>query len=245
MGYTWLKIQASCFNSLTKAEVYLLAEHMEISASHLDISMSECSRSDRMNLHFLKQLVWEISGITAGFMLEHLDWFLRSDWSRCAHVCVSPQIWHNVYCVINNHEMGFYKTTRARRRASVPQRDPHQPEGRRLRGGRRLQEEEARLQAQVSRSRSRSSCSDWVLFNDVDLLWLKLLFLLTELWWKRDLFQAKDDVSLRYHHNSAIYTISTHVEFMFMLFSGAPCGTWEETEPSYEKESINFTLFDL
>lgn len=33
---------------------------------------------------------------------------------------------------------------------SLPQRDPHQPEGRRLRGGAGLQEEEARLQAEVS-----------------------------------------------------------------------------------------------
>lgn len=32
----------------------------------------------------------------------------------------------------------------------VPQRDPRQPEGRRVRGGAGLQEEEARLQAEVS-----------------------------------------------------------------------------------------------
>ncbi len=33
---------------------------------------------------------------------------------------------------------------------SLPQRDPSEPEGRRVRGGARLQEEETRLQAQVS-----------------------------------------------------------------------------------------------
>lgn len=36
----------------------------------------------------------------------------------------------------------------------LPQRDPRQPEGRRVRGGAGLQEEEARLQAQVRSSDS-------------------------------------------------------------------------------------------